>query len=189
MNVPIVSSLFCYCKSLAKLPISFFIPCRSSCPQGSSFKAVWVPEPSVTTQQSQDEVSSQQTRLPAVAGLTFSGKGLPEALWRPTRSHRQEAVRALSLRMATQQVLSFPSSPSERTQVQGSGRLSVGVRSRSKWDASSVYLDHGVSDNAWLGSPPDSSWISPAREAEMKLRWAHTSPNGMLVWVPPFVPF
>ena len=78
----------------------------------------------MTTQQSQDEVSSQQTRLPAVAGPTLSGKGVPEALWRPPGSHRQEAVRALSLQMATQQVLSFPSLPSERTQEQGSGRLS-----------------------------------------------------------------
>lgn len=72
-------------------------------------------------------------------------------------------------------------------ELQGSGRSGEGLRSYSKWDAfacSVLSRWQYISDNAWLGSPPHSSWISPARDPEMKVGWAHSIPNGMLVRVP-----
>lgn len=83
--------------------------------------------------------------------------------------------------MATHGALPFPSSPSEKA---GTARLWK-IRWRSddhgKWDAfaPSVIFITVLSDSAWLSSPPHS-WISPARDPEMKPGWAQSIPNGTL---------
>lgn len=71
--------------------------------------------------------------------------------------------------------------------LQGSGRSGDGLRLTVNGMllplVSSSSSQH-VRDDTWLSSPPYSSWISPARDPEMKLGWAQNTPNGMLVWVP-----
>ena len=62
-----------------------------------------------------DEMSSQQAMLGAGAKQTLTGKGLPAALCRHPGTHRQAAVRAPLLQIATRGALSLPSLPWERT--------------------------------------------------------------------------
>ena len=91
---------------LGKIARFIFIPYGSSCPQGSSSKAV-----QARTEHANPEMKRQvssQCRLQKRGDThraRFFGR-LPGA-------HRQESVRSLSPQMATQEVLSFPSSPTE----------------------------------------------------------------------------
>lgn len=100
------------------------------------------------------------------------------------------SLRARLLHMATGEALSLPSSPSERTELQGTGRSSEGLWSTLNGIPLPLvsYPDHSLSDNTWLGSPSNLSWISSAKDSEMKLGWAHSIPNGTLVWVPLCLP-
>lgn len=100
------------------------------------------------------------------------------------------SLRAPLLHMATGEALSLPSSPSERTELQGIVRSSEGLWSTLNRIPLPLvsYPDHSLSDNTWLGSPSNLSWISSAKDSEMKLRWVHNIPNGTLVWVPLCLP-
>lgn len=77
----------------------------------------------------------------------------------------------------------FHHQPQGGPKRQGSERSSEHLWSHCKWDA----FAPGVlpwSQTILTGSSPNSSWILPARDPEMEHRWAHTIPNGVLVWVP-----
>lgn len=82
------------------------------------------PERSVTTQESPDEVSSQQTMLVTEAKQTLTGKGLSAVLWRHAGTHMQEAVKALPLQMEQEKHYSFHHQPQKGLKLQGSGRSS-----------------------------------------------------------------
>lgn len=170
--VPIVSSLLCYCKCLTKLLVSFFIPCRSSCPQASNSKAAWDP----------DEVSSQQTMLAAGAQQARRKRTACSPRRHP-EIHRQEASELRFCTWLQEKHYPFHRHPQRAWNCKA-------LEEHSKWDAFALgVLSWSQSQwQHWLGSPSNLSWTSSAKDSDMKLGWAHSIPNGTLVWVPLCLP-
>lgn len=119
----------------------------------------------------------------------LAGKGLPAALegtQRLTGRKPQSSASAHGYRRST-----IPSVVTLREhEIARHWKIQWGFVEHSKWDAFALgILSWSQSQwQHWLGSPSNLSWISSAKDSDMKLGWAHSIPNGTLAWVPLCLP-